>query len=296
MKFLTYLAVFLLLTNGPIFASSGEEQELLLISSVLRLQYPHELYIPRSLAPALQTYASACSPDEREQFVDPLVWYCPTPDELTFLSSLGFRNEHLGAILRFRKFITADNASLYQRVLAHTTWQESQNVMPAALGLSPEALEEAALIPAYKDRLAFLQNAPREDAWVYGMLGSDRAVDSVLEQHVKKRIEASPEYVSALFIRNLNEGSDITRMRLTGLLSQVTNLFDNTQRFQRLDYKTDSNVVRILEKRKCIPPFGLFLVRFEDENAFGHRRLSPSPGDSMPAWTYTPSAYLAPLM
>ena len=297
MRFL-FIITLLGLVSPSLMASSGvlsDEDSLTNVAGILEGCY-RPCFVPTSLVPVLAAFVAPANTMQEYQFEDPLKWYQPTPDELTFLSSLNFQPEHLGAALRFRKFITPENAGLFQKVLGDSTWKESQNLMAAALGLSAEVLEEAALISAYQDRCDFLIDTPREDAWVYGMLGSDPYIDTLLQGHIKKRIEASPEYVSALFIRNLKEGSDLTRMRLTGFLLQVVDALKNQQRFQKLGYQTDSNVVRVLEKRKSMPPFGCFFAKYDMSGYPLVKLIHPNKGAPMPAWTYTPSPFLEPIM
>lgn len=303
MKSLTYLTLALFLTSGPVLASSNRENDdLLYVDRVFGLSHGCFTTVTSTLAPALTAYASGCSCEEREQFLQPLAWYRPTPDELTFLSSLGFEKRHLGAALRFRKFINGDNAPLIQKMLKGTTWRESLELMPATLGLSPDILEEAALIPAFTERLAFLENAPREDAWVYGMLGADCMIDDVLEKQIKARLEKDADYVSALLIRNLMEGSAHTRMRLTGFLLHCVYAHNTTPRYQLLGYGEDAHVVRTLHMKKSIPNFGIFVFDLDrttldpGQKKFSTRVSCPNATEPMPIWTYTPSSYLKPIM
>lgn len=195
-----------------------------------------------------------------------------------------------------RAHLNHHNAGLYQSILKGCDSQGAQRVLPAAMGLTRPQLIEAAKIQDAEDRFNFLTFAPRADAWVYGMLGADPAIDDAIIDHaIRMRIEENPDRMSAFFIRNLKEGADLTRQRITGFLLEASFL---TIRAEHLGYGSASNVMHALKKKHMQRPFGRSPEKFPFSEASGRITFVesvPNCFDTVPKWTYTPSSYLNPL-
>ncbi|MCA0370081.1 MAG: hypothetical protein LCH26_03150 [Proteobacteria bacterium] len=258
-------------------------------------------YIPEDLVPHLKAFVSPCNPDtELGQFIEPLRWYRPTPEELTSITAMGFEPRHLGAALRMRAHLTTEKTPLLQGVLKDSSIPQSQRLLPAALGLSNGQLRAAAKIADVEERFKFLTNAPREDAWIFGMLGTDPILDNLaINANMRARVLINPDKMSSFFIRNLREGTNITRMRFTGFLSELTGLItDRLSRANRLGFEDNSHVMETVKKKGLQRPFGISLKDFVMHDGTNISRFvtaEPDYLDEMPVWTYKPSTYLAPI-
>ena len=260
-----------------------------------------EPYIPEDLVPHLKAFVAPCNPDtELSQFIEPLMWYRPTPEEMTSISAMGFEPRHLGAALRMRAHLTTENTPLLKAVLKDSNIPQSQRLLPAALGLSNGQLRAAAKIANIEERLTFLINAPRDDAWIFGMLGADPILDNLaINANMRARVLINPDKMSAFFIRNLREGTNVTRMRFTGFLSELTGLItDKLSRANRLGFEDNSHVMETVKKKGLPRPFGTIFweMRLNDGKVMPRVTIKkPDYLDEMPVWTYKPSTYLAPI-
>ncbi|MBA4117718.1 MAG: hypothetical protein C0514_02330 [Candidatus Puniceispirillum sp.] len=303
LSFLT-IAPHIQASNSPLDALDVEEGTKTVrpvgLDVALNVGYGNEINIPSTLVQSLNDFVTSCAgKSEMNQFHSPFMWYRPTPEELTRISDLGFASCHLGAALRMRAHLSCENAPLIQRVLRDSSYAKAQFLLPAAMGLSHTQLEEAANIEDVQERLDFLIQAPRPDTWVYGMLGADPLLDHLaIETSIRTRIANNPDLISSFFVRNLKEGTDLTRQRITGFLLQVTgNVSEGKTRAEHLGYSKVSNVVHALQKKKLKRPFGLFREAFPFTDGSAGTDLknhTPDYLDIMPQWTYTPSTYLKP--
>ncbi|MBA4117715.1 MAG: hypothetical protein C0514_02315 [Candidatus Puniceispirillum sp.] len=260
-----------------------------------------EPYIPEDLVPHLKTFVSPCDPEkEMDQFIEPLAWYRPTPEELTSITTMGFEPRHLGAALRMRAHLTLENTPLLKGVLKDSDIPQSQRLLPAAMGLSNGQLRAAAKIENIEERLNFLINAQREDAWIFGMLGADPILDNLaINANMRARVLINPDKMSSFFIRNLKEGTNITRMRFTGFLSELTGLItDKLSRANRLGFEDNSHVMETVKKKGLPRPFSAIFweMRLNDGKVMPRITIKkPDYLDPMPLWTYKPSTYLDPI-
>ena len=160
----------------------------------------------------------------------------------------------------FAHLVTTTCCSLFASSVKEPLEDTTLALMAASKGVDPNVLSAAEALPL-DERLTFLQKAPRDESWIYEVLGLDKDLDTHLLTHQMRRLlgQDRTRAESYLLQMVLSADTDTKKRVATFLWTQTQNpVLGTCPRYKDLGIIDSSHLMRQVQHMKgLVMPSGI---------------------------------------